>query len=413
MERDFHINCIFSILKNQLFRVPIDIETLKSDAVDWELLFDTASRQGVLPILIQYVSEQKSSLTIEKDLVLKWRQAAINQVLYSEKLIERQAVIIRVLDSERIPYAILKGTSTSCCYPRPELRPFGDIDLLVSPDDLEKTVDVLCAIGYRRSAVESTVHKVLDKDGVRVEPHFTVADIPDNIAGQNIKALLRHALHYTETVQMGENTFSVLSSAHQAIALLLHIEKHITKRGLDLRRLCDWAVFVEKRTSIYLWETAIQPMLIQCGLSQFAKIMTKVCVIYLGLNKENCLWAYSDAHDDAHLCENLMGMILKSCDLEYKQMNLAIQLSIEKKKSDDGRSMVRTIFSNITVIAVRDFPLCKKVPIFFPVIWVYCAIDNIIRYKTDAGMKTSFIKSFIEARRVKKIFKDLKLFQPE
>lgn len=414
VEFSCEVDFILSVIKNQLFGLPIDMSSADFDTFDWNSFFTIANRQSVLPIMIQYISETVLYQIIDNALLLRWRAAAICQVVSNEHLMASQDEVIQILNSEQIPYAILKGTSVSFCYPRPELRLFGDIDFIVAPVDLERTAKALCENGYSRREVELHVHEVLDKGSVRVEPHYTIADIPDNIAGKNIKSFLDNALQFTEMAEIKPYSFSVLSPPHQAVALLVHMEKHITKSGIDLRRLCDWAVFIETRACNSVWESQIHPILFECGLSQFAHVITKICVKYFGLDQKHCLWAFSksDKKDDI-LCKNLMGLILKSCDADNRQRGLAIQFSVEKKKSDKVRSTVHTIVSNISAIAVRDFRIIKKAPILFPFIWAYCAVKNLIRFKSDAHSKTSIYGSLKEAKQLKALFDDLKIFKTQ
>lgn len=54
------------------------------------------------------------------------------------------------MEEEKIPYAFFKGYELRELYPVPELRTMGDVDVLVRDEDLERTAEVLCGLGYQK-----------------------------------------------------------------------------------------------------------------------------------------------------------------------------------------------------------------------------------------------------------------------
>ncbi len=65
-----------------------------------------------------------------------------------------EATLLRVAETFEhavIPFRVLKGPAVAHLdYPDPALRDFGDIDLLIQPDDLDRTIAVLTEQGFAR-----------------------------------------------------------------------------------------------------------------------------------------------------------------------------------------------------------------------------------------------------------------------
>lgn len=64
---------------------------------------------------------------------------------------QRQALLRRLLpalDAVGIPYVVLKGAALAfLAYPAPALRPMGDLDLWIRPDDIDHAVSVAASVG--------------------------------------------------------------------------------------------------------------------------------------------------------------------------------------------------------------------------------------------------------------------------
>ena len=191
----------------------------------------------------------------------------------------QQAVLALLLERD-IPCAVLKGTSVACHYPHPELRVPGDIDLLVDAEDFEEACDALIADGFVLSC-DSEKHICFQKRDARVEMHRMVTVFPESEKGCFTSEYMREALQHTAMKQLGSADFPMLSGMYQLIALLAHMEQHLSTSGLGLRQLCDWAVTAHaQREEIGKMELAL---LDRCGLLHFAKIVTRLCEMHLGL----------------------------------------------------------------------------------------------------------------------------------
>ena len=75
----------------------------------------------------------------------------------------------------------------------------------------------------------------------------------------------------------------IAEDGYQAFYLLLHMLQHFLRGGFGLKLLCDWVVF---------WDSGIENsqkqiflrLVTQCEILQYTRVLTAVCVHYLGLN---------------------------------------------------------------------------------------------------------------------------------
>lgn len=132
-----------------------------------------------------------------------------------------------------------------------------------------------------------------------IEVHCAVARTPQGKAGANLDAIMASAVDEAKEVKLGDSRFLTLSPGHQAIALLMHMQKHMTSSGIGLKQLCDWMMFAAS-VSVEEW-TDILPLLQQTGLKKYAQIMTKTCVLYLGMPLGNCAWCAMAEDEICHL----------------------------------------------------------------------------------------------------------------
>ncbi len=105
--------------------------------------------QGCLPLLMEQVPAetliQHMGQKKYEQLRNLCRQSSILNLWYSSELKQ----ILNAMEASQIRVMVLKGADVATSlYPRPELRPFQDIDLMVQPKDLAATIAVFEKLGY-------------------------------------------------------------------------------------------------------------------------------------------------------------------------------------------------------------------------------------------------------------------------
>lgn len=134
--------CLLKLLGRALFGCGASLPL----NMDWKALFQEAVNHSVHLLVYDCLTEEERA-TIPPETAAQWRQTALSSMWYNEQLLREQQAVLEALDG--IPCVILKGSSSAMCYPRPELRCAGDIDLLLFPADMEKAEEILIDRGYQ------------------------------------------------------------------------------------------------------------------------------------------------------------------------------------------------------------------------------------------------------------------------
>lgn len=167
---------LLTLLRRALFGCELP---LPPDA-DWQSIFEEAVSHSVHLLVYDCLTEQERA-AIPKETAALWRQEVLSAMWYNEQLLGEQQEVLKALSG--LPCVILKGSSSAACYPRPELRCAGDIDLLLFPADVKKAEAILCARGYCPPEDNHPFHRSMHREQFLVELHFEPPGIPLGASG--------------------------------------------------------------------------------------------------------------------------------------------------------------------------------------------------------------------------------------
>lgn len=293
-----------------------------------------------------------------------WRGLSIACALQNMQKIKEQHSILDLLQSSNIACAILKGSSINVLYPTPDVRSLGDIDILVKIEDYDKAGNLLLASGFHGKTSSTSYHAVYCKSGVQVEIHKDVTNYPDNEAGKATMAFMQEALSNVETSSYNEYDFPVLDCAHQTVALLVHMVRHSVYGGIGFRQLCDWAAFVHKALAVQNF-SMMEAVLKQCGLLRYAKVATRVCVLYLGLPEHDCPWC----HDvDVSVCEAFLYDVFQNGNnvARTAEQNNTLLFLNKRSVSEKQKGMLLSLYENLAARVKKEHRLCNRFPALIP-----------------------------------------------
>jgi hypothetical protein len=140
--------------------------------------------------------------------------------------------VLSAFQAAAIRSILLKGWSVGRLYPESGLRPSGDIDLWVDPDQRLEAAEILEGVATWRQLVD------LDHDQFRRFENRSFDDFYDSC----------------DTVHLGSTPIKVLRREDQTRILCLHFLKHGGWRPLWL---CDIAVLLESQDTTFNWELCL------------------------------------------------------------------------------------------------------------------------------------------------------------
>ncbi len=298
-------------------------------------------------------------------------------VAYNYRNLSVQTEIITKLSANNIPCAVIKGTSISVDYPNPILRPLGDVDLLVPAEDYEKSIDLLIGCDERNKL--SKLHKFhyqFFKNGISIEIHKYVSRFDND--EDNIKEYMGAALKHTEENNIDGFNFPVLKKNYQAITLLLHTKRHYFENKLNLRMLCDWAMFIDK-TDVCLWNNEIYPTLERLNLNKWADALSGACNQFINIACDDKIHSFCDKATTAQLANEFISDCISTRDI-----------GIKKEANKRGYSLYNIILL-LNDIATRDFKAAKCRPLL-PLLWIMISIRYVYRRKIGLRGKINMLE---------------------
>lgn len=253
----------------------------------WDQLVAEAIRTGLSGLLLEQfnIHNIKPPAHIADRLQCAAMQGAAHQINLMREL-ER---ILKVFQSANIPVMLLKGAAlTKTIYSRPDLRPMSDLDLLIKPEDAQRTLNVLTQNGCRRgfdlirADFFPTYHyevELITNAPVPARIDLHVRPFRPLRLSQTMRedALWKNA----HTVQFGDAQALIPSTETMFIHLAAHSAYHGNSRLIwlyDIKRfvdqydsLMDWSAVVESARE---WKLSL-PVL--NAIESCTKIFGRVC----------------------------------------------------------------------------------------------------------------------------------------
>ena len=235
--------------ENALLRAACDVRPGASiepcAEYDWRYLQDAAHRQGVTPLLYDWLTRHPEVAVDPLDRAMLhdayWANHFRNRLLLAELARVREAA--RRLGLDLMP---LKGARLAPdYYPAPALRPLCDLDFLVRPEHLQRVGELLSSIGYRQVEKPGTYIDASALDAGSSEHSFAAdADGFDAQIEYRAVALELTSLQLTDldpvvTAALRAYTADAWARARSTRMtpedLLLHVTTHLAARHVDFR----------------------------------------------------------------------------------------------------------------------------------------------------------------------------------
>ena len=308
-----------------------------------------------------------------------------------------QRKAIQQLQSAGIPVVVIKGMAAGFYYPHPQLRTYGDIDLLVPPEHYAASIKQMRENGYSQQGDIGSYHTALWKDEVLFELHQSPPHMEDVPEGEYMLRFMREGFGNIQTgvIESSNCVFPMLPWQQNGLELIWHFREHLYN-GIGLRHVIDWMMFVNACLDDLTFQQ-YKSVLEQAGLLTLAKTVTKMCQLYLGLKEESITWC-SDVTPS--LCAELMNYI-------FEQGNFGT------KKTDDKAAKVLTRYRRPIAFlkgmqrkGLNEWPAAQKHPYLKPFAWLYVGILGAKSYLSPAGWETLKIARTVSSQR-KKLFDQL------
>lgn len=211
---------------------------------DWREVLEVAREHGLIPWLAQVMrqSARAASVTPAEDLASLNLLAAAS-ALHGDVLCAALARALAAMAVVGVEPIVLKGPAlASTIYPNRDLRPFGDLDLLVRPGELARADQALRSLGYTPRANKPTEVDDFHQVYARTERE-AVVELHTDLLQLGLPTLCASALwERAERWTLAElaQPALMLGLEHQVLHLCVHLHLHGYRRliwFIDLERL--------------------------------------------------------------------------------------------------------------------------------------------------------------------------------
>ena len=218
------------------------------------------------------------------------RQQTKNMMLNYYQIEHFTRTTVSLLEKEHISCYLLKGLSLADCYPVPEYRKLGDLDLYISDkEDFDRAKCILASHGYLEEEELSDHHITyqyrFSKTGrsFLLELHYRVIGLyqysrANEIVDEVFSANRPGHCHQT----ICGYSYTVLPPTEYVFYQIHHMLKHYLYSGFGIRLLCDFVLYLKRYekeidfSRIHQWCKASR-------ISHLYEIILKTCRLYLDL----------------------------------------------------------------------------------------------------------------------------------
>ena len=388
---------LLSLLAENLFHSRKEIP----DTVNWEDVYKEARMQAVPAIVFA-----DFPYSVNEELRRRIENSARANFTNNVRVTHDHTLVHTMLGQAQIPYVILKGCASASYYEKPVLRGLGDVDFLVSPDEIGHAGEVLESSGFEKWEEEHVCHIVYRKGKIHLEMHFEPSGIPSGEAGEKVRSYLSDTIETAIPYHTNAGDMMIPDAFHHGLIILIHTSHHMTGEGIGLRHLCDWAVFAHSVDVPGILKDCLQDI----GMWRFAQLLTQLSVRYLGMPKQE--WAMEDVDDE--LLKAMMDDILGGGNFGHKdkeRSNQAYLISSRGKHGVGDRSMLAQLVTSMNEAVLVHMPLTKKYRILLPLGWIIVGGRQVWLIMSGKRKKMNLNKMVTGARERKRIYEQFGLFE--
>ncbi len=187
---------------------------------------------------IAYLSVEKLKNKPEAEILNEWKLYYYFSVQRDMRQKEAYENIISLLHENGIRTLEAQGTVTKTLYPSPELRMMSDIDFIIDRENLKRTGELMCSLGYDIEENKTDEIDVKKENGQIIEFHSEF--FSEKIYGRRERFSKAINSPFSHAKPDGDNELKYnLDDTYFYLYSILHILKHFETAGCGIRRILD------------------------------------------------------------------------------------------------------------------------------------------------------------------------------
>lgn len=261
-----------------------------------------------------------------------------------------------------IDHIRMKGIVLRSYYPVPELRSFGDVDLVIRQEDRTKCHELMLSLGFRAETDWEPIYSYRsEQEFYELHTQLLETDISEK---KDLRSYFRDL--WQNTVCTGAHRFEFTPEYH-FLYMLVHIAKHIHGAGAGIRMYVDVAAFIDHFGQSIDWEW-IAGELEQLKLMDFASTVMTAVEHWFG----SCPPALFRRVSEDILNDFTEYTMEAGLFGQFSREQAVISLKNKERETKASRFqlLLRRAFPPARIIA-RRYVYLQKYPWLLPVAWIH------------------------------------------
>lgn len=307
------IESIFlELLKAGIWNDDVDSNLFPLFPDDWNKIYFMAVKQTVQGVVYDAVCRLPEELLPPMDLLLQWMHEVQNIENTYHKHFKSLNYLITRFQAESDVHPILeKGIGLASCYPQPDHRVSGDIDIFYgSESKCKEAVQLIGKWGMHVHEGENGESAFMLND-VTVENHGCLVLTHHVFKKKKLNDWIDAQMQQDNSLRqiiIDKAPITVLNPTLDIMLLVTHSLKHLLNEGIGLRQMCDVAVYLKKNSQIINGEE-LEMVLKMFGVYRWANLIFCFLVNILGLDEGYLPYNFKKI---AYNSEKLLAEIWKS-----------------------------------------------------------------------------------------------------
>lgn len=242
-------------------------------------LFALAEKHDLSHLLAYSLRENPSANTLD----IPINRIILKAVYRYERMTKNYAKLCETFESAEIPFIPLKGAVIREYYPEPWMRTSCDIDFLIHPEDLDRTISALTdTLGYTMNKKYFHEISLYSPDKTHIELHTSLfKEHSANRAESVLKSVWE-----TASVREGFSFLHEMTDEMLYFYHIAHMAKHFANGGCGVRPFVDLWILDEK---VCTDRGARNKLLEQVDLLKFAETALKLSRVWLDVEEHEPL----------------------------------------------------------------------------------------------------------------------------
>ena len=334
------------------------------------------------------------------------RRQCRGEIARYSRRVELTKLLAAELDKKGIDFILFKGFVIRQYYPVPELRTFGEVDIIIRKEDRKKSDELMLALGYSRKEDWEPSYSYV-KEAEYYELHsrvigFDVSDKADfvgyfgDIWNHTCRAQVMELPHAWE-----------LKPEFHFLYLLTHIAKHISRSGAGVRMYMDLAFFIRHFGKNLDWNWVIRELEKLC-LADFANVALTATEQWFGVESPFGLEPV-----DPEVMEDFTEFTVSGGVYGYVGKDQGAVFLKQQNRNEEQVSKFRTLmyhaFPPVKVL-VNKYGYLQKHPWLLPVAWNQRLFDRRKEWGRFADSTRQILSADEEkVLKLKRIYKEFGL----